>query len=157
MILIPWETGLFLAIGFFAFGFILALAMGVVQVHGWLKKEATTASSIAIPENDGEAVLQVLNVVENTNQKFFDAFEALPDEDQAGVKGAQIAHICDRLFKAREQVDDAWTVARGTKIVSLADPETRAYTRDMIEMVENLDKVLVAGPNFKVEPEPTRH
>ena len=48
----------------------------------------------------------------------------------------------------RERSGTFRTVARGTKIMSLADSETRAYTRDMIEMVENLDKVLVAGPQL---------
>jgi hypothetical protein len=111
----------------------------------------------SIPENDGEAVLQALDVVENTSEKFFQAFKELPDEDRIGIKGAQIAHICDRLFKARKQVDDAWTVARGNKIVSLADAETRTCTLELIEMIEDLDKVVVAGPSLKVDPEPTRH
>src|SRR5262245_49278011 len=156
MVLMPWETALLLAVAFFAFGFTLALAMGLIQVHRELKREADTASA-PIPENDGEAVLRALNVVEHTNEKFFQAFKELPDEGRVGMKGAQIAHICDRLFKAREHVEDAWMVARGEKIVTLADPETRAYTLDLVEMVDNLDAVIVAGPNFKVEPEPTRH
>jgi hypothetical protein len=157
MILIPWETGLLFGVFFMVLGFVLALAMGVIQVYWGLKKEAATASSISIPENDEEAALQALKVVENTHQKFFDAFKALPGEDQAALKGAQIAYVCDRLFKAREQIDDARDVVDGTKIVSLADPETRACTLDMIEMVEEFDKPVMAHPDFKVDPEPTRH
>jgi hypothetical protein len=153
MIVMPWETAIQLAVLLLVVGFVLALAMGVIQVRG-LKKEAKT---VTIPENDEEAVLQALNVVEHTNEKFFQAFEKLSNDGRIGLKGIQIAHICDRLFKAREQVEDAWTVARGSKMVTLADPETRAYTLELAEIVDNLDAVIVAGPNFKVEPEPTRH
>jgi hypothetical protein len=28
---------------------------------------------------------------------------------------------------------------------------------NLVEMIEDFDKVIVAGPKFKLEPEPTRH
>ena len=42
-------------------------------------------------------------------------------------------------------------------MVSSADPETRAYTLALIDMVEDFDTVNVAGPKLKLDPDPTRH
>jgi hypothetical protein len=81
----------------------------------------------------------------------------MPDEDRIGANGVKIAHCFDRLRTGYVLIEDACAVARGDKIVSPADPETRAYTLALIDIVEDFDKVIVANPNFKLEPEPTRH
>jgi hypothetical protein len=48
-------------------------------------------------------------------------------------------------------------VARGDKVVSLAEPETRAYTLDLIETIEDFDLPIVAGPKMGSDPGRTLH
>jgi hypothetical protein len=158
MILIPWETGLLLAVGFFVFGFILALAIGVVQVHRWGKEEKENKVSVA--ESDAEALASARDAADRASDKFLHLFVAMSDEDRIGANGVKIAHLFDRLRRAYVLIEDACAVARGHKIVSPADPETRTYTLLLIDMVEDLGlgKVaVVAKSDFKPEPGPTLH
>jgi hypothetical protein len=99
----------------FAFGIVLAFAMGMVQVHRGAKGERGNAS---VPNNVNVAdeVGSALNVVDQINGKFFEAFEALPDEDQAGTKGAHIGHIFHCLSKAYDQIDVRGEWLAGTRL-----------------------------------------
>lgn len=143
--------------GFFAFGFVLALAMGVVQVHRWGKEEKENKASV--PENDAEALAWVRDAADRASDKFLHLFVAMSDEDRIGANGFKIAHLFDRLRRAYVLIEDACAVARGDKIVSSADAETRTYTLLLIDMVEDLGlgKVIVAESDFKPDPGPTLH
>ena len=143
--------------GFFAFGFVLALAMGVVQVHRWGKEEKENKASV--PENDAEALAWVRDAADRASDKFLHLFVAMSDEDRIGANGFKIAHLFDRLRRAYVLIEDACAVARGDKIVSSADAETRTYTLLLIDMVEDLGlgKIIVAESDFKPDPGPTLH
>jgi len=144
-------------VGFFAFGFVLALAMGVVQVHRWGKEEKENKASV--PENDAEALAWVRDAADRASDKFLHLFVAMSDEDRIGANGFKIAHLFDRLRRAYVLIEDACAVARGDKIVSSADAETRTYTLLLIDMVEDLGlgKIIVAESDFKPDPGPTLH
>jgi hypothetical protein len=113
--MIDWLFVLWFAVGMFAAGYCLAYMLAVLP-NIWAAKDK---SSTALPtrENDADAVVMALNVVEQPHEKFYLAFEAMSHEDRVRSKGPQVAHMCDRLWNAYEQIEDAWQVARGDKIV----------------------------------------
>src|SRR5262249_11093714 len=141
-----------LALAAIALGILLG--SGSVQVHQLFKGQSKRPLA---PQEDADAVVLALRAVEETYDKFLDAFEAYPDEDRVDLKGARIAYICDRLGKACEQIEDAREVAGWDKIASPADPEVRAHMLQLIEMVESRDDVVVSGPRLKLDPESTLH
>jgi hypothetical protein len=154
MILIPWETALLFGAGLFAFGLTLAFAIGVVQVNRSVKEEET---KVSVPDNDADATAWARDAADKASEKFLHSFVVMSDEDRVGVNGVKIAHLFDRLRRAYVLMEDAHAVARGDKTVSPADPETRAYTLALIDMVEDFGEVIVTGPRLKLDPEPTLH
>jgi hypothetical protein len=154
MVQMPSETALLLGLALFALGLVLAWGIGWVQVHELFKGQSKKALA---PREDADAVVLALLAVEDTYDKFFDAFAVYLDEDRVEMKGARIAYICDRLGKACEQIEDARQVAGWEKIASPADPEVRAHMLQLIEMVESRDDVVVSGPRLKLDPESTLH
>jgi len=144
MVVMPWEFALLLGAVLFAFGLTLAFAIGVIQVN-------QRNQSV----NDADAVRWARDAADKASEKLVHSFVAMSDDDRVGVNGVKVAYLFDCLRRAYVLMEDAHAVARGAKIVSAADPETRAHTLALIDMVE--DKVIVASPEPNLEPDPTRH
>ena len=157
MVVMPWEFALLLGAVLFAFGLTLAFAIGVIQVNqiNQSVNEVAKASGAEIPENDADAVRWARDAADKASEKLVHSFVAMSDDDRVGVNGVKVAYLFDCLRRAYVLMEDAHAVARGAKIVSAADPETRAHTLALIDMVE--DKVIVASPEPNLEPDPTRH
>jgi hypothetical protein len=74
---------------------------------------------MAIPNDDIDAVDSAFDALSQTNERFFQAFKAMSDEDRLSRKGVQLAYLRSIL-----------EVTRGNKIVTLADPIAEMATLD---------------------------
>jgi hypothetical protein len=81
----------------------------------------------------------------------------MSQEHRLSDKGAKIALVCDRLYAAHEQIEDAWLIARGHTVASLADPDTRACTLELIEDIETLESEGKLEAKSTEPTEPTVH
>jgi hypothetical protein len=181
MIIIPWEIALAYGLTLFGFGFGLGVIPFIIAIAREAKHEANAAlptphvntENVTIKPShsssradqgrrrslgtvtaaaDEADTVSMADAVEQIHDMYFQAFRAMPHKDRLSSEGAQVAHVCDRLWKkAHEQIKDAWLVARGKKVVSLADPETQACTLELIEDVKTLDSL---DPN---PTDPTLH
>jgi hypothetical protein len=155
MIIIPWETALVIALIIFGFGFLLCAIPWLLTVVREPKDDP--GAEPPAPANDADAMARALDLAEKAHEKYWQAFRAMSKEDRLSNRGAKVAYICDRVWKAHEHLEDASEVARGEKVVFLADPEAQACTVELIDEMETFDNcTFVAGPR-SFDPEPTRH
>jgi hypothetical protein len=153
-----WLFLLWFAVGMFAAGCLLAFILAMPP-NFWAPKDKRIAAPPTPEKNAADAVEMAFNVVDQTHNKLYLAFEAMSPEDRVGSKGPPVAHMCALLWKAYEQIENALQVARGDKIVSMADPETRAHTYhliEVIELVEDSDESILPSPKL-FDPGPTVH
>jgi hypothetical protein len=152
MIIVSWMD-LLLTLGSVMFAAVLCLFPLVA--HRWVRAargDASDKQMTAIPNDDIDAVEWASDVLSQTNERFFQAFKAMSDEDRLSRKGVQLAYLCDLFWKAADYVEDAREITRGNKIATLADPIAERATLELIEMMQSLDLPLVAGPMAGYKP-----
>ena len=134
------------AVGAYLVGCLMTAARAV---------EDQRSSALVIPKKDAAAVQLARHLMNNVNQRFFNSFVALPNDERLDRDGVRLAYIHKKFCFAITLLDEAQEVVRGHKILTLADREAREAAIQLAEITHRVEPGKISGP--MAGQEPTHH